>query len=71
MIYSRWWKFAVLRGEGIPAEKDGEWIDLNDIGYITKIIMPIDVGSIIFSPSNQWEQRSDGEVAVVYKAELQ
>ena len=31
MTATRWWKFAVLRGPGIPAHLDGMWLDVDEI----------------------------------------
>jgi hypothetical protein len=62
----RWWRFAVLRGEGIPADYDGRWMDL---GPVDKPALPVPVrdGGMAFVPTNRWERRGDGEVAVVYE----
>ena len=67
MIYKRWWQFIVLRGDGIPAEMDGRWLDMDNV-------MPhygidaFEFGTVAkFEPTNKWEQRDDGQVAVVYE----
>lgn len=59
----RWWRYAVLRGDGIPAELDGVWFDLDDIPEITASAR----WGATTSPTNRWEQREDGAVAVVYE----
>lgn len=61
MIYSRWWKYAVIRGEGIPADLDGQWYDMDDMNQGDAL------DSFVLTPTNRWEQREDGEVAVVYE----
>jgi hypothetical protein len=61
----RWWKYAVIRGEGIPAHLDGTWYDLDDLQNHGMLVRR---GREAFmEPTNQWEQRDDGEVAVVYR----
>jgi hypothetical protein len=63
----RWWRYAVLRGEGIPAELDGRWYDLEadpdrpGLGFLTRGT------AATLDATNRWEQRDDGEVAVVYE----
>lgn len=60
----RWWRYAVLRGDGIPAELDGRWYDLDGMG---QDVLPSRPGSVTMEPTDRWEQRDDGEVAVVYE----
>ena len=60
---TRWWKYAVIRGEGIPARLDGMWYDLDDMDPR----LAGQWGGATFEATNQWEQRDDGAVAVVYR----
>jgi hypothetical protein len=62
-IPKRWWRYAVLRGEGIPAHYDGVWVDMDAFRQDVMAIYE----SATFQPTNRWEQREDGEVAVVYE----
>lgn len=65
MKIKRWWKYAVLRGPGIPARLDGMWYDLDQIPeYVGQLMTD---SGINMEATNQWEQRDDGEVAVVYR----
>jgi hypothetical protein len=66
MTLRRWWRFAVLRGEGIPAEMDGRWYDLGQISD-PRSRLPHTGPSATLEATNRWEQRDDGEVAVVYE----
>jgi hypothetical protein len=59
----RWWKCAVLRGEGIPADLDGRWYDVDAMNER----LPGRWGGLTVEATNQWEQRDDGAVAVVYR----
>lgn len=59
----RWWRFAVLRGDGIPAELDGRWYDLDEL--LGPTLQPGPATKL--EPTDRWEQREDGEVAVVYE----
>lgn len=61
----RWWKYAVLRGEGLPVGLDGRWYDLDNMpaGASWQVFGH----SAIIEATNQWEQREDGAVAVVYR----
>lgn len=59
----RWWRFAVIRGEGIPAELDGRWFDLDAI--LSPLLPTGDF--VTLEATNRWEQREDGAVAVVYE----
>ena len=61
----RWWRFAVLRGEGIPAELNGVWFDVNEMR--NGLGLPPTPRSVTLDATNEWEQRDDGEVAVVYR----
>lgn len=64
----RWWRYAVIRGEGIPAHLDGKWYDLEDMN--SPLPGQRDDGAVAvvsFEATNQWEQRDDGAVAVVYR----
>ena len=65
MTPDRWWKYAVLRGEGIPARLDGTWYDLDDLQ--SSGLLYRRGGEAVIEPTNQWEQRDDGAVAVVYR----
>lgn len=60
----RWWKYAVLRGPGLPADLDGKWYDLVQI---EKLNSWLKWPGVTFRATNQWEQRDDGAVAVVYR----
>lgn len=63
----RWWKYAVIRGEGVPASLDGRWYDLDAIEAGTSTELPPTGPSSTLEATNRWEQREDGEVAVVYE----
>ena len=59
----RWWKYIVLRGEGIPAYLDGVWYDLDSLHE-----QPFpQYDGVTVDATNRWEQRDDGAVAVVYE----
>ena len=62
----RWWKFAVLRGDGIPAELDGRWYDLDSMTPASSRL-PVPGPTATLEATNRWEQREDGTVAVVYE----
>lgn len=62
---TRWWQYIVLRGDGIPAELDGMWFDLETVPQDTLSRLGGDAAT--FEPTNRWEQREDGAVAVVYE----
>jgi hypothetical protein len=62
----RWWRYAVLRGTGIPADLDGRWYDLDQIPD-AQSRLPYTGPSATLEPTNRWEQRADGKVAVVYE----
>lgn len=62
---ARWWRYAVLRGEGIPAYLDGMWLDLDESPERFADLSATYGRS--FDATNCWEQRSDGQVAVVYR----
>lgn len=68
MTIKRWWKYAVLRGPGVPAHLDGMWYDMRDM-LVDNGPLPFDGPHATFEPTDQWEQRSDGEVAVVYRCQ--
>lgn len=59
----RWWRYAVIRGEGIPPNVDGKWYDLDEMDEA----LPGHMGRFRVEATNQWEQRDDGAVAVVYR----
>jgi hypothetical protein len=61
----RWWRYAVLRGDGIPAEFDGMWFDVD--AFVQDVLAKPGRYGSTFVPTNRWEQREDGEVAVVYE----
>jgi len=64
----RWWKYAVLRGEGIPSALDGRWYDLDETRDAESVLPRMDGVSATLDATNRWEQReSDGAVAVVYE----
>jgi hypothetical protein len=63
MIVNRWWRYAVIRGDGVPAELDGVWYDLE----ATPTPLPGSGPGATLEPTNKWEQREDGAVAVVYE----
>jgi hypothetical protein len=63
----RWWRYAVVRGEGLPLGLDGKWFDLDDMRTSS---LRLHIGtSGRFGPTNQFEVRDDGEPAVVYRLE--
>jgi hypothetical protein len=62
----RWWRFVVLRGEGIPAQLDGRWYDLEQMPE-GSTFAPANGYTATVDATNRWEQRDDGEVAVVYE----
>jgi hypothetical protein len=64
-----WWRYAVLRGAGIPADIDGRWYDLKDMHHETPgpLTIPDHGYRATLSATNRWEQRDDGAVAVVYE----
>jgi biotin operon repressor len=61
--FHRWWKYAVLRGEGIPVTENGKWYDLEDMSNL----LPKETNVFTLEATNKWEQRDDGAVAVVYE----
>ena len=62
-----WWKYIVIRGAGIPADINGRWYEFHfDSSDNYFHIQQVDYRGT-FVPTNQWEQREDGEVAVVYR----
>lgn len=61
----RWWKYAVLRGQGIPARLDGQWFDLDELSGIDAMFG--DGYTAVLEATNRWEQRDDGAIAVVYE----
>lgn len=63
MTTTRWWKFAVLRGSGIPAKLDGMWLDMAELDLRGVRVAE----GVTLDATNEWEQRDDGEVAVVYR----
>lgn len=66
----RWWRYCVLRGAGIPATHDGRWYDLDNMESLTPSfgeVKPFAIHTATFEPTNQWEQRENGDVAVVYR----
>ena len=63
----RWWRYAVLRGEGIPAALDGRWYDLGEMRDAEHVLPSTDGMDATLDATNRWEQRSDGAVAVVYE----
>lgn len=64
----RWWRFAVLRGPGLPSELDGRWYDLEAEAGWANLNQATAYGRAAeLVPTNQWEQREDGQVAVVYR----
>lgn len=62
---TKWWDYAVLRGNGIPEELDGLWIDVREVKS-HRLVSTDPMISAEFVASNQWEQNGDGKVAVVY-----
>jgi hypothetical protein len=68
MIIAPWWKFIVLRGDGVPARMNGLWLDISDLGhYGPMAIQQYGYQGLTFEVTNQWEQRDDGQVAVVVR----
>lgn len=66
----RWWRFVVIRGKGVPKELDGKWFDLDRTPeHLPGVDAPITMPAGKFVATNMWEQRDDGEVAVVYMPE--
>ena len=63
----RWWRYAVLRGEGIPAALDGRWYDLDDMPGTESLFTVAVRNAVTLDATNRWEQREDGAVAVVYE----
>lgn len=61
---ARWWRYAVLRGDGILAWLDGCWYDLDET---PEPFGEIEGYSATVEATNRWEQREDGAVAVVYE----
>jgi hypothetical protein len=61
----RWWRYAVLRGKGLPQSIDGWWYDLDSMTDFDG--WPVEMKGINFEATNEWERRDDGEVAVVYR----
>lgn len=60
----RWWRYAVLRSSELPIrpELNGLWIDLDESPP-----PPYDLlQGTAFVATDRWENRDDGEVAVVY-----
>lgn len=74
-VIKRWWRYAVLRGEGVPVHLDGQWVDLDKLTQRDLAVFEAKDGSPVhysgieatLEATNQWEQRGDGEVAVVYR----
>jgi hypothetical protein len=68
MIITPWWKFIVLRGKGLPAKYDGLWEDIEELAKYGPIRLK-DYGykGMLFEATNEWEQREDGQVAVVFR----
>jgi hypothetical protein len=68
MIITPWWHFIVLRGEELPAKMNGLWLDVEDLARHGSIQLR-DYGyqGLTFDVTNQWEQRDDGQVAVVVR----
>jgi hypothetical protein len=68
MIITPWWHFIVLRGEGLPAKMNGRWEDVADLAKHGSFLLR-DYGyeGMTFHVTNQWEQRDDGQVAVVVR----
>jgi hypothetical protein len=64
-----WWKYIVIRGFDIPADIDGRWYEFHFNPYADDDFFRIQHPDyrVTFVPTNQWEQREDGEVAVVYR----
>lgn len=63
----QWWRYAVLRGEGLPAELDGRWYDVPSTQG-DHIVVPFGTSECVtLHATNRWEQRDDGAVAVVYE----
>lgn len=60
----RWWRFAVLRGTGITAEMNGRWYDLDRLAEEGPLIAD---PYVTLEATDRWEQREDGQVAVVYE----
>jgi hypothetical protein len=67
---SIWWRYIVLRGPGISAEYDGKWYDIEGMPKVDYVLdhmsKTLELGTRQFVATNMWEQREDGEVAVVY-----
>lgn len=64
----RWWKYAVLRGPGIPAEMNGRWFNMEDMPKYVHPLGPLpEFPDAMCVPTDRWEQREDGQVAVVYE----
>lgn len=74
-VIKRWWRYAVLRGEGLPVHLDGLWFDLDAMPSKDLYVFEAEGGhpvhfqgiSATLLATNQWEQRENGEVAVVYR----
>jgi hypothetical protein len=62
---TRWWRYAVLRGDGIPTRLDGMWFDVDDMARPEAVLGARYEATV--EATNRWEQRSDGAVAVVYE----
>lgn len=60
----RWWRFGVIRGQGVPSHLNGRWYDLDEFPIS---VATFGVEGVTFEATNEWEQRDDGEVAVVYR----
>ena len=68
MQVTPWWHFIVLRGQGLPAEMDGMWFDVEDLTKYGSIsLRNYGHQGMTFNVTNQWEQRDDGQVAVVFQ----
>jgi hypothetical protein len=64
----RWWRYAVVRGPGIPAEMNGRWFDMDAMPKYVHSIGPFPgYSDAQCVPTDRWEQRDDGQVAVVYE----
>ena len=59
--HGRWWRYAVVRGPGIPASLNGRWYDLDEMPAA------LDEAGAVVEATDRWEQRDDGAVAVVYE----
>lgn len=60
----RWWRYAVLRGEGVPRHLQGVWFDLfaTDSKWTEALWW-----CATLQATDKWEQNQDGDVAVVYE----